>query len=125
MNEFMFESLLEALRDEITVSVKHSMSATCGNEAIYPEVIIACGLRFLSGDTITSVADVYGISTESTRRVINLFLDAVDFNTEFEPLQIKLPPNDDVAALTDLAQHWRDVSTSHGLMDGHIGALNG
>ena len=125
MNEFMFEHLLDALRDVITVSFKHSMSATGGNDPIYPEVVMACGLCFCAGDTITSLADIYGISTDSTRRVINLFLDAVDFNTEFKPLQVKLPDNNDIEALNDLAQRWANVSTAFGLMYGHIAALDG
>ena len=42
------------------MSVKHSVSSTLGNEPIYPEVIVAVGLRFVGcGDTHTSLADAY------------------------------------------------------------------
>ena len=44
--------LIDELREPLTVSVKHSVSSTSGNEPIYPEVIVAVGLRFLRcGDT--------------------------------------------------------------------------
>jgi hypothetical protein len=39
--------LIDELRKPLKVSVKHSVSSTSGNEPIYPEVIVAVGLRFL------------------------------------------------------------------------------
>ena len=41
----MFDDLVEVLRVPLTVSYAHSMSSTSGNEPIYPEVIVAIGLR--------------------------------------------------------------------------------
>jgi hypothetical protein len=39
--------LINELCEPLTVSVKHSVSSTSGNEPIYPEVIVAVGLQFL------------------------------------------------------------------------------
>jgi len=36
--------LIDELLEPLTVSVKHSVSSTLGNEPIYPEVIVAVGL---------------------------------------------------------------------------------
>ena len=91
MSEMMFDRLLEELRDCLTISYKHSFSSTSGNEPIFPEVIMACGIRFLSGDSVSSLADIHGISTSSVRLIVNIFLDAVDFNNTFEQLQVRLP----------------------------------
>ena len=38
------------------------------------EVIMSCDLRFFSGDTITSLAEINGLSFPSTRCVIDMFL---------------------------------------------------
>ena len=58
--------LINELCEPLTVSVKHSVSSTSGNEPIYPEVIVAVGLRFVGcGDTHTSLADAYVMSDAS------------------------------------------------------------
>ena len=125
MEDWMFDDLLQELEDALTVSVRHSMSSTNGNEPIYPHIIIACGLRFLTGDSITSLSDLYGMSVASTRRIINMFLDAVDFNETCDDLQIKLPDPKNMAELNHLAGRWADVSTVYGLMNGHLAAMDG
>ena len=125
MEDWMFDDLLQELEDALTVSVRHSMSSTNGNEPIYPHIIIACGLRFLTGDSITSLSDLYGMSVASTRRIINMFLDAVDFNETCDDLQIKLPDPKNMAELNHLAGRWADVSSVYGLMNGHLAAMDG
>ena len=47
MNEDAFNTLLEGIRGEITVSFLQSNRSTSGNEPIYPEIILAMCLRFL------------------------------------------------------------------------------
>jgi hypothetical protein len=81
-----------------------------GNDPIYPEVIVACGLRFLGcDDTYQSLANIYGMSVSFAKRVINMFLDTIDYNNTFEPMQVRLPRED--SKLEELAQRWSDVST--------------
>ena len=96
-----FEYLLNAIRDAITVDFARSSNSTGGNEPIYPEMILAMGLRFCGlGSTVPDLADVYGISDPSVRRCITMFLDAIDYNTTCAELQVKLPdPNDSRAHL--------------------------
>jgi len=120
-----FHYLIEELREPLTVSFKHSISSTSGNDPIYPEVIVAVGLRFLGcRDTHSSLADTYGMSDASAYRVVEMFLDAVDYNDSCQEMQVRLPRTAD--ELNDIAQHWRDVSTCPiNMLNGHIGAMDG
>ena len=117
--------LIDELREPLTVSVKHSVSCTSGNEPIFPEVNVAVGLRFLGrGDTHTSLADAYGMSDASAYRVIEMFLNAVDYNESCRAMQVRLPRGID--ELNELPQRWRDVSTCPiSMLNGHIGAMDG
>ena len=79
MSRQMFDDLVEELCIPLTVSYAQSMRSTSGNEPIYPEVIVAIGLRILGpSDTIYSCADNYGLSVASTKRVFELFLYTID-----------------------------------------------
>eukprot|EP00957_Ditylum_brightwellii_P035405 2684764-Ditylum_brightwellii.AAC.1 len=80
------------------------------------------GLRFLSGDNGRVLSHLFGVSKPPARRFINLVLDAINTNTRFDPIQVRLPVGDD--AVKDLAEIWQDVSTAHGLFDGHLGTLD-
>jgi len=100
MPEEHFYPLLDAIRDAITVDFKRSRNSTGGNDPIYPEVVIVMGLRFTGlGSTIFDLADLYGMSESSVQRCVNMFLDAIDFNTDLAELQIKLPDPTDLNAL--------------------------
>ena len=120
-----FHYLIEELREPLTVSFKHSINSTSGNDPIYPEVIVAVGLQFLGcGDTHSSLADTYGMSDASAYRVVEMFLDAVDYNDSCQEMQVRLPRTAD--ELNDIAQRWRDVSTCPiNMLNGHIGAMDG
>ena len=74
------------------------------------------------GGTVADLADAYGVSMASVRRCINMFLDAVDFNTDLPELQINLPSHD---ALPRLAEAWSSISTAFGLFPNTVGAING
>ena len=51
---------------------------------------MACGLRFLGLDSkIADIADLYGMSISSCRRVIDMFFDAIDHNSQCRELQIE------------------------------------
>ena len=87
---------------------------------------MACGLRFLAlNDSIATLADLYGMSVPSARRVVNMFLDAVDFNTSFAPLQVRLPDPSNREELAELADRWASKSTAFGLLNNNICALDG
>ncbi len=105
-----FNYLPEDLRESITVSCLKSTCSTSGNEPIYPEVIVAVGVHFLGvGDTHSSIADTYGMSDASAYRIVDMFLDAVDYNESCKALRVELPRND--SKLNEVAQRWRDVLT--------------
>ena len=100
MKRSCFQYLLDAVQDAITVDCTRSSNSTGGNEPIYPEIILAMGLRFVGlGSTPPDLADAYGISDPSVRRCIDMFLDAIDYNTTCEELQVKLPDANDHDAL--------------------------
>jgi len=121
-----FEYLLDAVRDAITVDFARSSNSTGGNEPIYPEMILAMGLRFCGlGSTVPDLADVYGISDASVRRCITMFLDAIDYNTTCAELQVKLPDPNDASALGELAQRWSNVSDAPGLLEYNLGCIDG
>ena len=54
-----------------------------------------------------------------------MYLNTVDYNTTFAPLLVFLPDPKGKDALHDLAGRWSKCSTAFGLMNGHIGALDG
>lgn len=89
-------------------------------------MILAIGLRFVGlGDTIAALMDIYGTSRSSTKRAINMFLDAVDYNTSLEELQVRLPDPEDEVALQSLARRWASKSTAFGLFTNTLGAVDG
>ena len=126
MNKDHFDYLLSYISPAITVNFLQSACSTGGNEPIYPDNIMAMGLRFCSGpSTIPDIVDVYGISTASAKRCVNMFLDAIDYNTDCEELQVQLPNATDLDALNDLAGRWSDISTAFGLFKCNLGAIDG
>ena len=126
MKRSCFQYLLDAVQDAITVDCTRSSNSTGGNEPIYPEIILAMGLRFVGlGSTPPDLADAYGILDPSVRRCIDMFLDAIDYNTTCEELQVKLPDANDHDALRELAQKWSSVSTADGLLEFNLGCMDG
>ena len=121
-----WDYLLEGIRDAITVDYEKSRESTGGNDPIYPEIIMAMGLRFLGlGSTPADLADLYGMSMTSCRRCLNMFLNAIDYNTELPELQVRLPDPTNDTALRDLADRWENVSTVFRLFENNLGCLDG
>ena len=125
MVENHFNYLLRAVEDAITVDYLRSSNSTQGNDPVYPELILAMGLRFCAlGSTAVDLADTFGVSIPSVHRYIDMFLDAIDYNTSCDELQVKLPDASDHNALRELAQKWSDVSTAD-LFQYNLGCLDG
>ena len=102
-----FESLLDAIRDAITVDFMRSVQSTKGNDPIYPEVILAMGLRFVGlGSTVPDLANLYSMSISSARCVINMLITALadggNRNYEFGFLSTLPSPDEADAAATSL-----------------------
>ena len=121
MSEHSFNVLLEVIREDITLSFVHLSQSSSGNDPIYPELILGMCLRFLVGDSVRVLLQLFGVSKDSSRRLIKMALNAID-RTAFEHVQICLPQTPD--EIHGLAQRWLSVSTSFGLFDGHLGALD-
>jgi hypothetical protein len=52
----MCDDLVEELRIHLTVSFVQSMRSTSGNKPIYPEVVVAIGLRILGPSDLRPVS---------------------------------------------------------------------
>ena len=84
--------LIKDLQESLTVSFKHSMNSTSGNDPIYPEVIVTAGLQFFGcRDMPSSLAVTYGMLDASAYPVVKTFLDAVDENKNCRAIQVRLP----------------------------------
>ena len=103
----------QSILDAMTVVYNRSAQLTSGNDALYPEVILAAGLQFHElGSTVLDPADIYGLSVPSTKHILNMFLDVIDHNDILPKFQVKLPDPNDLDAVHDLAQQWADVLTA-------------
>ncbi len=99
----IFDHLHDAIKEYISVDFKRSMVSTQENDPIYPELVMACGLRFLGLDSnISDLKDTYGMLKSSVKQVINMFFAAVDNNTDCSELKIKLPDPANVFELNKL-----------------------
>ena len=122
MCEESFNKLVDRLRRTITVDYQKSMNSTRGNGPIFPELIAACGLRFLGGELWKSLEDIFGIDISSVKKVVRMFFDAVDMHPS---LDISLPDPNDITAMESLSDGFKSLSTSIGLFTGTVGAIDG
>jgi hypothetical protein len=120
MSEKAFNKLLQHLRDDITVDFTKSRNSTQGNEPIYPELIVATGLRFLGGSTHKDLEDIFGLSLNSVKRVIKMFLKAV---LSCSALALKLPET--IEEYEKLAEDFCERSSAGEIYFGVIGTLDG
>ena len=109
MTEESFNKLVNILREDVTVDGMQSLRSSDVNRQIYPEMIVASGLRFLGGEPVISLADVYGMSDSSTRRVNQMFIETVISSNR---LKIHLPNSPD--ELKVLADGFDAVSGARG-----------
>ena len=74
MSQSMFDDLVEELRIPLTVLFVQSMRSTFRNESIYPEVIVAIGLRILGpSDTPNNMELIHCEEEAQTVIVILVF----------------------------------------------------
>ena len=115
-----FTKLVDIIRPDITLDFVKSMNSTGGNTPIYPELTVAMSLRFLGGEHVKSLVDIFGVDDASVARHINLFFYSILSN---ESLAIKLPQTID--ELQELANGFNSISSSDGLFHGCVGAIDG
>jgi hypothetical protein len=70
MSEETFLILLETICDDITANYVKSMNATSGNDPIYPELVLASGLKFMGGCAYKHIAQIYGMLIDYAKRVV-------------------------------------------------------
>ena len=78
--------LVNLLRDQVSLDEMQSYQSSGGNDPNTPEMIVGAGLRFLGGEHIKSIADIFGMSESSVDRVVNNFFHAVNNKLEINIL---------------------------------------
>jgi hypothetical protein len=75
MNLQSFNKLVSLLENPI--NHRQSLRSTSGNLPIEDHIYVSAGLRFLAGSMTADIATIYGMSEQSTDRIIDVFLDKV------------------------------------------------
>ena len=120
MSLHSFNKLVRILEPSITVDYVKSMNSTPdASGPIFPELVVATGIRWLAGGVYSDITKWSGMSSSSFYRIRDMFLDAVIYA---EALQITWPK--DQQELDDLARGFKQKST-HSLFRYCVGALDG
>ena len=77
----------------------------------------------MAGEELRRLADVFGMSLDSGKRIVNLFWDAVD-KSDHRHLSIDLLPRNDTE-IKDMAREWQMRSNAFHIYDGMLGAIDG
>ena len=123
MSEFTCDNLLQILGDEIKFDEIKSSNSTSGNGPITPKMVLYTGLRFMGGDMIKSLADVFGMCIESADCSVNIFLNAVDDCDHVDLSTNLLPQTREDTIL--LADQWHSRSGASGSLYGHLYPIDG
>ena len=108
---------------DIQVNEQKSKKSTRGEDPISTAMIVAMGLRFMGGEKIKSIADIFHTSIRSAERVLDIFLDAVESSTH-PFLSTDLLPETEVQR-NKMAEEWAQRSDAFGLYDGCLSAIDG
>lgn len=119
MSHGTFVELVNILREDITVDEVKARAS--GAEPIYPELVVAVGLRWLAGGRYSDLRDWCGISTSSFYRIRDVFLTAV-MRSDNRDLAIQWPENE--AQIRALAQGFQ-ARSSNNVFTKCIGAIDG
>ena len=60
MSERPFDHLVDLLRPQVSYDEKQAYRSTRGKDPISPEMVVGAGLRFLGGEHVKSIADIFG-----------------------------------------------------------------
>ena len=123
MTERSFRHLLKILEDDLKVNIKQSTNSTSGNGAITAEMKLAIGLRYMGGEKLKSLADIFRISMKSADRAIDSFLNAVD-SCKHQDLDINLLPEKEMDR-NRMAVEWNQRSGAYHIFYGMLGAIDG
>jgi hypothetical protein len=117
MPETAFNRLVEVLVPFLPGDVTKSRNR-CSHE-IYPEIIVAIGLRYLAGGSYEDIREVYGVSVSGFYYCRNRFFKAV---MQSEDLKIRLPEGREEWEVVRLKFHSK---SEEGIVRGCVGAIDG
>jgi hypothetical protein len=75
--------LLEIICDDITANYIKSITAISGNDPIYPKLVLASGLEFMSRCAYKHIDQIYGMLIDSAKRDAHKFWNVMIFNPAF------------------------------------------
>eukprot|EP00957_Ditylum_brightwellii_P006327 480011-Ditylum_brightwellii.AAC.1 len=67
MDVSVFDDPLKEIQEDIAVDIKQSKKSTTGKEQIYPELVLAMMLRFLTGDSKRTLSNLFGMPKSSAK----------------------------------------------------------
>jgi DDE superfamily endonuclease len=115
-----FEKLCGIL--DLPLDEHQSLRSTSGNQPIQKEMIVGCGLRYLAGDSTSSLSDLFGMADTSTKTTVSKFLEAV-LTSDHDDLRIEAPTGE---RLRRTADGFALISTApSSLFEGCCGAIDG
>lgn len=117
MSHEAFNTLLAFLCPMITPNLVKALNSC--DEEIYPEMVMAVGLRWLSGGSYLDIKNVYGISTPTVYRLRDIFLDAI---LACDALEIRFPHTPE--ELENIRKQFT-AKSSNKVMQGCVGAMDG
>jgi hypothetical protein len=115
-----FEMLKAMLGEIIEIDPIQSRNSS-GSDPIIPEVVMACGIRWLAGGSYSDIKNAYGLSRATFYRLRDLFIDAI---CDCKELDIKLPNLSDPNDIDRIRRQFEEKS-SNGIMRGCVGAVDG
>ena len=117
----MSVNAFRTLRDLLGPSIDLKAYRSPVPEPIYPELVMAVGIRYLSGGKCLDLKNAYGLSLPSVYRIRDMFVDAVNSCPDLID-RIKLPQT--VEEMNEVASGFENRSTSQ-LIRGCIGCIDG
>jgi hypothetical protein len=115
-----FEMLKAMLGEKIEIDPIKSRNSS-GSDPIIPEVVMACGIRWLAGGSYSDIKNAYGLSRATFYRLRDLFIDAI---CDCKELDIKLPNLSDSNDIDRIRRQFEEKSLD-GIMKGCVGAVDG
>jgi hypothetical protein len=88
MSQEAFGKLVHLLQDIINVNKAKSRASTNDSDPMAVDLIVGAGLRYLGGEYLKSIRDIFGIFPSLTRTIIRSFIASV---MECKALDIELP----------------------------------
>ena len=118
----MFFDTFQNLKELLGASIYLQAHRCPVPEPIYPELVMAVGIRYLSGGKCLDLKNAYGLSLPSVYRTRDMFIDAVNSCPDLID-RIKLPQT--LEEMTAVARGFEELSSTFQLIRGCIGCING